>query len=69
MERIWEYHSKLKDIIWLIYSSTTEKRTVSDEKHLSLNFIFSSLNNLATKQRQKMFVSKPTVADEIRDEF
>jgi len=32
---------------------TVEKRTVGEENYLSLNFIFSSLNNLATKQRRK----------------
>jgi len=32
---------------------TTEKSVVSDENYSSLNFIFSSLNILVTKERQK----------------
>jgi len=53
----------------LIKYITTEKRAVSNENYSSLNFIFSSLNNLAIKWWRKTNRFKPTVANEIGDDL
>ena len=51
---------------------TAKRCIVNDEDCSSLNFIFSSLNDIATKHRnidEKPFVSKPTFVDEISNDL